>query len=892
MNEFFSTFRQNLIRDMSSSTQYLLRAKNLVSVCPESQIRNICIIAHVDHGKTSLSDYLLASNQHVSQRQIAGGQKSGEAVRFLDSRLDEIDRQITIKSSCISLIFEEQFLVNLIDSPGHIDFAAEVSAAARLTDGAVIVVDAVEGVRAQTCSVIKQAWKNRIVPILFINKLDKLASLVEEFGEANSRIRQIVENVNLLFHDLLEAEKEELGLSAIHQEDLDRYQFDPVRGNVIFGSALHGWAFDIKNYTDKLVRPKLEKLFNTQIPNLYQCMYGEYALPVGKAYPTYSPVSVSNQFPVSMFTKFVIEQLWTLYRSDPDSASVKLSQMFPVADTVFGSVVRHVPSPASAIVHRSKLFFDDQECQTALTATESTVVFVVKHHPADLQIGCLLGDRVDEIRKLNGFVGVSRIFSGLVHTGQVLHVAGSDETVTIRRIYMLMGSSLVVVDQAVAGCVVAILLDSEMSDSGGVTLCSQSGFPPILSPYSSAQAIVRVTAEVKKSQDEPKLDEGLRLLARSDPAVVVSRHAQTGERIIGCCGDEHLARCIQDLEQLYAVGISVIISPPIVEIRESIASDFTEEVDGEIEALPAWLSEYNSVVDMKKRTKGPITCVSSDETASVSVSCQPIPVTAMEWIGKWQTSLRQLFHERQIPHHLWSHMEVRTFDACIGSVKEIMAGFGIEKFQDMVCKGDCINILTGVEKITECVRFGFHQACLSGPLAEEPVRGVWWSIIDARVSEDHPSSASSATALTCRASLLSGPVRISEPMLVLELQTENVKAAQTVLAQRRADIVYSDLVEGSYSEYLMKALLPASDAFKMGDKSKLTFSDELRGATHGKVVWRLAFSHWQVVNDSSPIGLNGVSHKLVCGVRKRKGLSIGEKVVVDADKQRTLTKMK
>ena len=871
------------------STGYLNKAKKLVESVLESHIRNICIIAHVDHGKTSLSDFLLASNAHVSLRQIEGGQKSGEAVRFLDSRLDEIDRQITIKSSCISLI-HDSYLINLIDSPGHVDFQAEVSAAARLTDGAVLVVDAVEGVRAQTCSVIRQAWENRIVPILFVNKLDKLASLVDDPAEANNSIRQIVENVNILFHDLLEAEKEELGLECISQKDLDRYQFDPVRGNVLFGSALHGWAFDLESYTDVLVRSKLEKYFNAKLPDLCKYMYGEFALPMKNEF---NPVPVSPQDPVSMFTRFVIEQLWSLYRSDPGLAQTKLAQMFPVAKSVLTSVVRHLPSPAEAIVARSQLLFNGPN--PIEDAKDLTLGFVVKHHPADLKIGCLLGDRVDEIRKLNGFVGICRLFSGKINIGQKLYVSNQSEPVFVRSLFMLMGSSLIPISQAVSGAVVAVDFDHELVYSGGVTLSSLPDIEPMESPYRAAQAIVRVTAEVKKSQDEERLDEGLRLLARSDPAVVVSRHPQTGERIIGCCGDEHLARCVQDLEQLFAVGVSVIISPPIVEIRESIASEFSEEIDTEVENLPAWLSEFSKIVDKKNRVKC-VTCSSSDGTANVSVSAQPIPGKAMEWLIKWQPHLRQLFHERQIPHHLWTHISgPKTFDSCLQSVREILSSFGVPNVQDLYLKSEAVNVLCSNAEndgIPDCVRFGFQQACLAGPLAEEPVRGVCWTVAEATVSEDHPSSASVATATACRASMLSGPIRISEPMLMIELQTENVKAAQTVLAGRRADITFSDLVEGSYSEYLMRALLPASDAFKLGEKTKLSFSDELRGATHGKVVWRLSFSHWQVLEDSHPLTAGTVAHRLVCGVRKRKGLSIGEKVVVDADKQRTLTKMK
>lgn len=882
------------------TTQFLNRSKQLVETCPQERIRNICIIAHVDHGKTSLSDFLLASNRHISLRQIESGQKSGEAVRFLDSRLDEIDRQITIKSSCISLSYErpqtnaptETFLVNLIDSPGHVDFASEVSAAARLTDGGILVVDAVEGVRAQTCSVIKQAWENRIVPVLFINKIDKLAELVEDCSEAYNRIRQIVENVNLLFHDLLEAEKEALALPTIPDADLMRYQFDPVRGNVLFGSALHGWAFDLHSWTDKLVKPKLEKVFNRTLPDIYQYMFGEHALPIGRGITDFKPVTVSAEHPTPMFVKFVIEQIWALYDSDSGSAQVKLCEMFPVTRSVFESVIQHVPSPSKAVVDRAKLLLEDASEAPAFTSGDQTTVFIVKHHPADLVIGCLLGDRVDEIRKLNGFVGISRVFSGQVEQGQTLYVAHTGEAAKVKNINLLMGTSMVPVERAVTGCVVALEFGDELTASGGVTLSSKPDSPALISPYQGAQAIVRVTAEVKRSQEESRLDEGLKLLARSDPAVLVTRHPQTGERIIGCCGDEHLPRCIQDLERLFAVVVNIVISQPIVEVRESIAHDFNDDVDGEIDALPAWLGEYTQLVDRKNPNRT-ATCASPDGTCKLTVTALALPKKALEWMSKWNHSLRTLFHERQVPGHLWTQLSTKTYDACIESVREVMASFNVPDFQDMHVKSEALNVICSKEPLTDALKFGFQQVCLSGPLAEEPIRGVNWVVqsIDT-ISEEHPSSASYAVALACKSAMLAGPVRIAEPMLSLELQTEHVKAAQTVLAQRRADIFHSDLVEGSYSEYLIRANIPASDAFKAGEKSKLTFSDELRGATHGKVVWRLSFSHWQVLDDSCPIGTTGVAHKLVCGVRKRKGLSVGEKVVTDPDKQRTLTKMK
>ena len=174
------------------------------------RIRNICILAHVDHGKTTLSDCLISSNNIISQK-LAG------TLRYLDSREDEQLRQITMKASSISILYghkeppkknepaqEKHHLVNLIDSPGHVDFSIEVSSAVSLSDGAVIMIDCIEGVSPQTTTVIRQAWEAKVKTVLVLNKMDRL--IVDKWYDAKecyNWIRDIIENANSYVSELI-----------------------------------------------------------------------------------------------------------------------------------------------------------------------------------------------------------------------------------------------------------------------------------------------------------------------------------------------------------------------------------------------------------------------------------------------------------------------------------------------------------------------------------------------------------------------------------------------------------------------------------------------------------------------------------------------------------------
>lgn len=205
-------------------------------------VRNVCILAHVDHGKTTVADSLLATNRLVSKR-LAG------TLRYLDDRSDEQERKITMKSSAVSLLnalhdsdsnTNYLLLLNVIDTPGHIDFSSEVTAAVRVSDGAIILVDVAEGVCVQTKESIKQAFEQRAKMILVLNKLDRLF-VNKDVDEIFLCISQIIENCNAVVAELYQYTESEID---IEKTDL---LFHPEKGNVIFASAIHGWGFTLKH---------------------------------------------------------------------------------------------------------------------------------------------------------------------------------------------------------------------------------------------------------------------------------------------------------------------------------------------------------------------------------------------------------------------------------------------------------------------------------------------------------------------------------------------------------------------------------------------------------------------------------------------------------------------
>ncbi|KAI6368295.1 hypothetical protein MCOR25_004702 [Pyricularia grisea] len=307
-------------------------------------VRNICILAHVDHGKTSLTDALLATNGIISPK-LAG------KIRYMDSRPDEQARGITMESSAISLLFSmlrrsspdaapvaADYLINLIDSPGHIDFSSEVSTASRLCDGAVVLVDAVEGVCSQTVTVLRQTWTEKLKPLLVINKIDRLVTeLKMSPSEANVHLSKILEQVNAVLGSFFQGERmeedlnwrerieervaataareaqaagqqdDEAGELSFQEKDDEDLYFAPEKNNVIFASAIDGWAFTVRQFAGLY-----EKKLGIKRSVMEKVLWGNFYLDP-KSKKVLGPKHLKGRALKPMFVQLVLEPIWTVY---------------------------------------------------------------------------------------------------------------------------------------------------------------------------------------------------------------------------------------------------------------------------------------------------------------------------------------------------------------------------------------------------------------------------------------------------------------------------------------------------------------------------------------------------------------------------------------------------
>ncbi|KAF3582855.1 hypothetical protein DY000_02035377 [Brassica cretica] len=500
-------------------------------------IRNMSVIAHVDHGKSTLTDSLVAAAGIIAQ-EVAGD------VRMTDTRADEAERGITIKSTGISLYYEmtdaslksftgardgNEYLINLIDSPGHVDFSSEVTAALRITDGALVVVDCIEGVCVQTETVLRQALGERIRPVLTVNKMDRCFLELQVDGEeAYQNFQRVIENANVI-------------MATYEDPLLGDVQVYPEKGTVAFSAGLHGWAFTLTNFA-KMYASK----FGVDETKMMERLWGEnFFDPATRKWSSKNTGSATCKRGFVQFCYEPIKQiiatcmndqkdkLWPMLqklgvqmKSDEKELMGKplmkrvMQTWLPASTALLEMMIFHLPSPHTAQRYRVENLYEgplDDKYATAIRNCDPNgplMLYVSKMIPAS-----------DKGR----FFAFGRVFSGKVSTGMKVRIMGPNfvpgekkdlYVKSVQRTVIWMGKRQETVEDVPCGNTVAMVgLDQFITKNATLTNEKEVDAHPIRAMKFSVSPVVRVAVQCKDSvvagfqwasKEGPLCDENMR----------------------------------------------------------------------------------------------------------------------------------------------------------------------------------------------------------------------------------------------------------------------------------------------------------------------------------------------------------------------------------------------
>ncbi|VAI79898.1 unnamed protein product [Triticum turgidum subsp. durum] len=796
----------------------------------KNNIRNMSVIAHVDHGKSTLTDSLVAAAGIIAQ-EVAGD------VRMTDTRADEAERGITIKSTGISLFYQmtpeslemykgdrdgDEYLINLIDSPGHVDFSSEVTAALRITDGALVVVDCIEGVCVQTETVLRQALGERIRPVLTVNKMDRcFLELQVEGEEAYQTFSRVIENANVIM-----ATYEDVLLGDV--------QVYPEKGTVAFSAGLHGWAFTLTNFA-KMYASK----FGVDEAKMMERLWGEnFFDPATKKWTSKNTGTATCKRGFVQFCYEPIKQiiatcmndqkdkLWpmlkklgvTMKNDEKDLMGKALMKRvmqtwLPASRALLEMMIFHLPSPSKAQRYRVENLYEgplDDIYANAIRNCDPDgplMLYVSKMIPAS-----------DKGR----FFAFGRVFAG---RKKDLYVK------SVQRTVIWMGKKQESVEDVPCGNTVALVgLDQFITKNATLTNEKEVDACPIRAMKFSVSPVVRVAVQCKVASDLPKLVEGLKRLAKSDPMVLCTIE-ESGEHIIAGAGELHLEICLKDLQDDFMGGAEIIVSPPVVSFRETVLEKSCRTV------MSKSPNKHNRLY-MEAR---PLEEGLAEAIDDGRIGPRDDPKVRSKILSE------EFGWDKDLAKKIW----------CFGPETT-----GPNMVVDM-CKG-----VQYLNEIKDSVVAGFQWASKEGALAEENMRGICFEVCDVVLHTDAIHRGGGQVIPTARrviyASQLTAKPRLLEPVYLVEIQApENALGGiYGVLNQKRGH-VFEEMQRQGTPLYNIKAYLPVIESFG--------FSSTLRAATSGQAFPQCVFDHWDIMA-SDPLDPGTQSATLVTEIRKRKGL--------------------
>ncbi|KAJ0701722.1 putative protein-synthesizing GTPase [Helianthus annuus] len=565
------------VKDSSTyvSTQFLLGLSSNPTL-----VRNVALVGHLQHGKTVFMDMLVEQTHHIS----TFDQNSEKHMRYTDTRVDEQERRISIKAVPMSLVLEDSnsksYMCNIMDTPGHVNFSDEMTAALRLADGAVLIVDAAEGVMVNTERAIRHAIQERLPIVVVINKVDRLITELKlPPKDAYHKLRHTIEVINN-------------HITAVSSTAGDVQVIDPAAGNLCFASGSAGWCFTLQSFAKLYV--KLHGIpFDAN--KFASRLWGDYYYdPATRTFKKKQPASGAER----SFVQFILEPLYKIYSQvigehkksvettlaelgvTLSNAAYKLNVrplLRLACSSVFGSatgftdmLVHHIPSAKEAASKKVDHIYTGPKSSTLYTAMSNCdpsgplMVNITKLYPkSDCSV----------------FDAFGRVYSGEIHTGQTVRVLGEgyspddEEDMTVKevtKLWVYQARYRIPINKAPPGSWVLIegvdasimktatLCDSEYDDDVYI-------FRPL---QFNTLPVVKTATEPLNPSELPKMVEGLRKISKSYP-LAITKVEESGEHTILGTGELYLDSIMKDLRELYS-EVEVKVADPVVSFCETV----------------------------------------------------------------------------------------------------------------------------------------------------------------------------------------------------------------------------------------------------------------------------------------------------------------------------------
>lgn len=838
-----------------------------------NMVRNIAMAGHLHHGKTALVDLLVASTHTWPEwdksapitTPIAKMAKPSEkAFGYTDVHQLERQRKIGLKSMPITLVAQntkgKSLALNIIDTPGHVNFLDEVVAGLRLADGLVLVVDAVEGVMANTERIIQAAIREQLSITLVINKVDRLImELRLPPDDAYFKLKLTIEEVNSL-----------IAACPLGTPDM---RLSPELGNVCFASASFGWCFSLESFAKQYIE---QWSMPVSPKDLAKRLWGDIYYHSGKRTFMRKRAKDSKEARRS-FIHFILEPLYKIYaqvagedmpqlRPVLESLGIQLRQTDYDMDTrsllrrvlcqFFGPptgfvdmCASHIKSPLENAPTKTKnLYTGSMDSKTAQSMQQCNgdgplVVAATKMYPST---------------NATEFYTLGRILSGTVTQAQRVRVlgegfvTGDDEDTAVATVDGLWihcsRYKIPVTGLSAGGWVLLGGVDGPISKTATlVDIDTDEDKLSIVRPLTfAAEAVVKIAVEPVNPTELPKMLSGLRKINKTY-LMSQTKVEESGEHIVLGTGELYLDCLMHDLRTMYA-EIEIKVSDPVVTFRETVSETSSLKVFGD-----------------SPNGKNRLTIIAEPLEQGIAEDIQAGHVT-LDWTP------------RQVGQYFESH-----YDWDILAGRSIWA-FGPGPQGPNMLSDDTLPDETNksrLRSVKDAVGQGFQWAVREGPLCDEPIHNGRFRILNADISDTaiHRSGGQiiPMARRVCYSSFLTAEPRLMEPVNVVEIQAppDSVSAVYTVLGRRRGHVTH-DMPKPGSPMYMIRALIPAIDSGG--------FETDLRTYTGGQVFCQHYFDHWQVVPGDpldtdvalqplEPSSGQQLARDFMLKTRRRKGLS-------------------